>query len=70
LENKDFYFNQDGLMVLTESYLKERSYCCGSGCLHCPYNYEAVEEPRRSLLREEKIKLQSATNPSNQTTKN
>ncbi len=50
-------------MVLTESYLKERGYCCGSGCLHCPYNYEAVEEPRRSLLREEKIKLQSATNP-------
>jgi len=54
VENIDFYFNENGLMVLTESYLKERGYCCGNGCLHCPYNYEAVPEPRRSQLQKER----------------
>lgn len=41
-------------MVLTEAYLKERGYCCGNGCLHCPYNYEAVAEPGRTQLIEER----------------
>lgn len=35
-EDRDFY-NQNGLTVFTESYLKRRGYCCGSGCRHCPY---------------------------------
>jgi hypothetical protein len=61
VENIDFYFNENGLMVLTESYLKERGYCCGNGCLHCPYNYEVIPEPRRSFLRKEKKKLHPAT---------
>jgi hypothetical protein len=50
VEGIDYYFNENGLMVLTERYLLERGYCCGSGCLHCPYNYENVDEPRRSEL--------------------
>jgi len=36
VEGVDYYF-EDGLMVLTESYLLGRGYCCGSGCRHCPY---------------------------------
>jgi len=59
-ENIDFYFNKNGLMVLTESYLKERGYCCGSGCLHCPYDYEAVPEPRRTQLLQERSKSPSS----------
>ena len=51
VEGIDYYFNENGLMVLTERYLLERGYCCGNGCLHCPYNYTEVEEPRRSELR-------------------
>lgn len=49
-ENTDYYFNTEGLMVLTGKYLAERGYCCGNGCLHCPFNYEDVPEPKRSLL--------------------
>jgi len=49
-ENIDYYFNADGLMVLTAKYLLDRGYCCGNGCKHCPYEYEAVPEPRRSEL--------------------
>jgi len=38
IESEDFYFNKDGLMVLTASYLKERGYCCKNDCLNCPYS--------------------------------
>lgn len=41
-EQIDFYFNNEGLMVLTEKFLLERGYCCGNGCLHCPYDHVNV----------------------------
>lgn len=28
-----------GYQVFTELYLKERGYCCQSGCRHCPYGF-------------------------------
>lgn len=45
-------------MVLTAKYLLNRGYCCGNGCKHCPYGYEAVPEPRKSelLAKQEKEK--------------
>ena len=52
VEGLDYYYNEDGLIVLTEKYHLERGYCCGNGCRHCPYDYEQVEEPRRAELRE------------------
>lgn len=36
VEGVDYYF-EDGLMVLTESFLRRRGYCCENGCRHCPY---------------------------------
>ena len=50
IEGIHFYINQDGYIVLTERYLLEKGFCCGMGCLHCPFKYENVPEPRRSLL--------------------
>jgi hypothetical protein len=50
IENVDFYYNERGLMVLTEKYHLERGHCCGNGCRHCPFEYEQVSEPRRSQL--------------------
>jgi hypothetical protein len=32
----DFYF-EGGLMVFTAAYHLRRGYCCGNGCLCCPY---------------------------------
>ena len=49
-EGRDYYITQAGLLVFTAHYLRERGYCCGNGCLNCPYNYEQVPEPRRSQL--------------------
>lgn len=53
-EGVDFYFNEDGYVVLTEAYHLKKGYCCGNGCKHCPYNYEAVPEPKRSALLQQK----------------
>lgn len=49
-EGIHYYINNDGYIVLTEKYHLERGYCCGNGCLHCPFAYESVPEPRRSEL--------------------
>jgi len=36
IEGEDFYF-EGPYMVFTEKFLRERGYCCESGCRHCPY---------------------------------
>jgi Family of unknown function (DUF5522) len=56
IEGKDFYYNDTRLMVLTEKYHLERGYCCGNGCLHCPYNYVNVPEPAKTKLLSKKQK--------------
>jgi len=40
VEGKDYYWEtKDGVKyrVFTEHYLKDRGFCCNSGCRHCPY---------------------------------
>ena len=32
-----YYYNEQGLFVFTEEYHKDRGYCCGNGCKHCPF---------------------------------
>jgi len=39
VENEDFYI-ENGKYVFTEKFLKERGYCCKSGCRHCPYGFK------------------------------
>jgi hypothetical protein len=55
-EGIDYYINEDGFVVLTEHYHLQKNYCCGMGCLHCPYEYENVPEPRKTYLLEQKEK--------------
>jgi hypothetical protein len=43
IEGVDYYF-ENGLMVLTEHFLRKRGYCCGSGCRHCPYPKEELPD--------------------------
>jgi hypothetical protein len=42
IEGVDYYF-ENGLMVFTEYYLRERGYCCTNGCRHCPYGFRPAE---------------------------
>ncbi len=37
VEGEDFYYNDEGLMVLTEKFHLNRGSCCGNNCKHCPY---------------------------------
>jgi hypothetical protein len=37
LQPNEFYYDTQGRMVMTEDYHKRRGSCCGSWCLHCPY---------------------------------
>lgn len=41
-------------MVFTEKYHLDRGYCCGNGCKHCPFSYEKVPEPKKSILLEKR----------------
>ncbi len=50
VEGEDFYYNEEGYMVLTEKFHVQKGFCCGNGCKHCPYNYVNVAEPKRSAL--------------------
>lgn len=50
VEGEDFYYNECGYIVLTEKYHRQRGYCCGNGCRHCPFDYDRVPEPRKSDL--------------------
>ncbi|HQW92945.1 MAG TPA: DUF5522 domain-containing protein [Ferruginibacter sp.] len=49
IEGEDYYYNQQGFIVLTAKYHLERGQCCGNGCKHCPYNYINVPPKSPSL---------------------
>jgi hypothetical protein len=48
------YYVENGLVVFTGHYLRERGYCCRSGCRHCPYGFSLQNEEmdRQSAPRE------------------
>ena len=55
-EGKDYYILPDGRLVFTAEYLLRRGFCCGSGCMNCPYEYVNVPEYNRNeLLQQRKI---------------
>jgi len=56
IEGIHYYINADGYVVLTRHYHLEKGYCCGNGCLHCPFDFENVPEPKKSLLLKQKDK--------------
>ncbi len=43
VEGVDFDMSSDGYRVMTEKFLRERGYCCGNGCKHCPYFPKATK---------------------------
>lgn len=40
MDEEDYYFNDEGLIVFSEKYLLKRGYCCESSCKHCPYGFK------------------------------
>lgn len=65
-EGEDYYYNEQGYIVLTENFHLKKGSCCGNGCKHCPYEYINVAEPKRSELKTAyalKILGTGSTNP-------
>ena len=48
IQGRDYYINEQGLWVFTSDYHLRRGYCCGSGCLHCPYGFSKKSETNNS----------------------
>ena len=61
IEGTDFYYNEQGFIVLTELYHLQKGCCCGNGCRHCPYDYEDVAEPKRSELLDKRQVLRTGS---------
>jgi len=52
VEGEDYYF-EGRFMVFTEKFLRERGYCCESGCRHCPYGYRRDQRSDEAEPRDE-----------------
>ncbi|MBP6625422.1 MAG: hypothetical protein KA198_09645 [Chitinophagaceae bacterium] len=53
-DDDTFYVNQEGNYVFTAQYLLQRGYCCGNGCLHCPFDYKnVVDELKKMKLQQQ-----------------
>ncbi|MBA3827834.1 MAG: hypothetical protein H0X33_02760 [Taibaiella sp.] len=50
MQQDDYYILPDGRLVFTATYLLKRGWCCGNGCVNCPYDYINVAEPQRTEL--------------------
>ena len=59
-DDDEFYINDSGFYVFTEAYLLKRGYCCGNGCLHCPYDYKQVQdEEKKKQLQDRQSKMKN-----------
>ena len=58
-EGEDYYFNEEGYIVLTEQFHLKKGNCCGNGCKHCPYDFMNVPEPKKSELLSYRIQVKS-----------
>ena len=59
-EGYHYYFNAEGNMVFTKQYHLEKGFCCGLGCLNCPYEFKNVPEPKRTLLLSTQVKKENS----------
>jgi len=57
LDDGDYYFNADGLMVFTRQYHLKRGYCCKSGCLNCPWDYAKKQKEAKDKIANTDAKL-------------
>jgi len=49
LEDRDFYYSNEGFLVFTEQYLLKRGHCCENACKHCPYGFKKAISPKNNF---------------------
>ena len=55
VEGIDFY-REGPYVVFTEKYLRERGYCCESGCRHCPFGFRKDQRSDEPLAMKDEMK--------------
>ncbi len=58
VEGIDYYI-ENGFVVFTAHYLRNRGYCCESGCRHCPYGFVRKKAEEVGHSSELKLKRKS-----------
>lgn len=53
VKSPNLYYLDKDKVVFTEEYLKERGFCCGNNCRHCPYT-KPVKKGNKKLEKENK----------------
>jgi len=43
VEGIDYITSPQGYRIMTAKYLTDRGWCCGNGCLNCPYHPRATK---------------------------
>lgn len=61
-EHEDYYYNEQGFIVLTAKYHLKRGHCCGNGCLHCPYEHINVPDGPASVSNQVSAKSSDSGN--------
>jgi len=41
--NVDYYL-ENGFVIMTKFFHEKRGFCCGSGCLNCPYEPRHIKK--------------------------
>jgi hypothetical protein len=64
MTNNDYYINENGMRVFTEEYHLRRGWCCGSGCVSCPYEPKHTRGVKNVAIRERGRSEDSSTETS------
>ncbi|KAJ1946270.1 hypothetical protein GGF37_001266 [Kickxella alabastrina] len=62
--NRSYIDPATGYTAFTELSHRDRGYCCGNTCRHCPYEYENVGKPEqmKEQAREARMKARERRN--------
>ena len=52
MKEEDYHINENGKVVFSREYHLRRSFCCGSGCVNCPYEPKHQRGNKNVAIRE------------------
>jgi biotin synthase-like enzyme len=47
------YYLEEGRVVFTSQYLKNKGVCCSTGCRHCPFHPKHTKDSKNTDIDEE-----------------
>jgi hypothetical protein len=56
-DDDSFLINDKKTIIFDEAYLIKRGYCCGNGCVHCPFGYKNVLDEHKKMAFQKQQKI-------------